>query len=44
MPAATGEIETAQRDGTLVVTASGSWTIKTASAIETAIGRLFPGV
>ena len=42
MPADTGKIETALRDGTFVVAASGSWTIKTASILETSIAKLVP--
>ena len=40
MPADTGKIETTVRDGTLVVLASGHWTVKTASALETGIAKL----
>ena len=42
MPADTGKIETALRDGTLIVAASGSWTIKTASVLEASIAKLSP--
>ena len=42
MPADTGEIETALRDGKLIVAASGSWTIKTASILEASIAKLVP--
>lgn len=42
MPADTGKIETALRDGTFIVAASGSWTIKTASLLEASIAKLAP--
>jgi len=42
MPADTGKIETASRDGTFVVAASGRWTIKTASKLEASIAKLAP--
>lgn len=42
MPADTGKIETALHDGTLVVAASGRWTIKTASILEASIAKLAP--
>jgi len=40
MPANTGKIETAKRDGTFVVVASGFWTIKTAPILEASIAKL----
>lgn len=43
MPADTGKLEAALRDGTLAIAASGRWTIKTAPAIETDINNLTPG-
>jgi phospholipid/cholesterol/gamma-HCH transport system permease protein len=42
MPAYTGKIETALRDGTFIVAASGFWTIKTASILEASIAKLAP--
>jgi phospholipid/cholesterol/gamma-HCH transport system permease protein len=42
MPAEIGKIETASRDGTFIVAASGSWTIKTASILEDSIAKLVP--
>lgn len=43
MPAATGKIEAGLRDDKLVVTASGSWTIKTATDLENSIGKMSVG-
>jgi phospholipid/cholesterol/gamma-HCH transport system permease protein len=40
MPAASGKIETTLRDGTLLLSASGHWTIKTATILETSIAKL----
>ena len=42
MPADTGKIETALRHGAFNVTASGNWTIRTASMLEASIAKLSP--
>ena len=42
MPAATGNIETALRDGVFVVTASGHWTLSSASKLEARLAKLSP--
>ena len=40
MPADTGKLEAAKRNGTFVVAIGGCWTIKTATALESSIAKL----